>query len=817
MKRIYLLLITLFFCAVSTSAQSPLQTIRGALTDTDSGAPLPGAHILLFRSDTLRTVTDEAGKYVIPNVPVGRYRLQASYLGYSTVTIAELLVEAGKETVQNVQLRERSEALQEVVVKAQAEGSNDIFPVSAYTITVEEQFRFPATYFDPGRVALSYPGVTGLNDGTNIISVRGNSPSAVKWRLEGVEIVNPNHTANAGTFSDRPTQAGGGVNILSAQLLGTSTFLTGAFPAGYGNSLGGILDMRLRQGNDQQHEFTVQAGLIGLDLAAEGPFSVGSKQLAVGSKQLAVGSKQSAVGSKQLAVGSKQLAVGSPDKASYMANYRYSFTGLLAALGADFGDDQIAFQDLSVHISLPTAKAGRFSVFGVGGINSTRSYSLADQADVTEDKQRFDIEFLSKMGAAGLTHVLPMGKKSVWRSVGIVSALDHHRTSNPVWDLPDVAGWSEDLFTERKIALSSIFTTKLNARNRLRAGVQASQEFADFTSYFTSNVGLITWTGTVRGWLLQPFVDWHTHLSSKLELTTGLQVTHFTYSPTDISPEPRLALSFSPNTRNRISLSYSLLSQTHIPQLYDAPTPIKEGLGLMKSHHLVAAYRQELAPMLILTAELYYQHLFNVPVAENPGSTFSVLNLTEAYRLGNYVIQETGTGRNFGLDLSLQKFILDRYYFIAAGSLYRSLYTANDGVERPTRFDGRYLLNLTGGREFSKQKKEKVVIRGINAHFLWMGGFRAAPVDVAGSLDRGYTLYDESDGFPLVQADYLRLDLRFYLKWNRAGRNSTLSLDIQNVLNRKNVGFDYYDFVKNEVVTKRQLGLLPIVSWRVEF
>ena len=796
MKRLILFLLGSLLSISFTIAQSPTQTLRGAITDADSGAPLPGAYLLLLRSDTLHAVADESGKYSIPAVPVGRYRLQASHLGYETVTIAEVLVEGGKETVQNIQLRERSEALQEVVVKAQANSEADIHPVSVHTITVEEQFRFPATFFDPGRVALSYPGVTGLNDGTNVISVRGNSPAAVKWRLEGVEIVNPNHTANAGTFSDRPTQAGGGVNILSAQLLGTSTFLTGAYPAGYDNALGGILDMRLRRGNDQQHEFTVQAGLIGVDVAAEGPAFA----------------KASAGGRSAFAEAS-----AGRERASYLANYRYSFTGILAALGADFGDDQIAFQDLSVHISLPTAKAGRFSVFGVGGINSTRSYALEDSTQVAEDKQRFDIGFLSKMGAAGVTHVLPIGKKSVLRTVGVLSALDHHRTSNPVWEISGTEGWSEDLFVERKMALSSIFTTKISARHRLRVGIQASREFADFTSYYTSHFGLFSSTGKVAGWLFQPFADWHAHFSQKLELSAGLHLTHFTYSPTDISPEPRIALGFSPDARKRISLSYGLLSQTNIPQLYFSPTPIKEGLGLIKSHHLVLGYRQELAPSLILNAELYYQRLFDVPVAENPGSTFSVLNLTEAYRLWNFVIQETGAGRNFGLDLSVQKFLLDRYYFIAGGSLYRSLYTADDGIERSTRFDGRYLLNLTGGREFSKQKKNKVVVRGVNAHFLWLGGFRAAPVDLAKTLDRGYTVYDESDGFPLKQEDYIRLDLRFYQKWNRAGRNSTLSIDIQNVLNRKNAGFAYYDFVKDEVVDKRQLGLLPILSWRVEF
>ncbi|MBK7337275.1 MAG: TonB-dependent receptor [Saprospirales bacterium] len=759
-------------------AQSPVQTIRGVVTDSDTGLPLPGAHITLVGADSTAAAADENGRFSCVAMPVGRYRLQVSYLGYDTLTIVELLLESGKEVVREVRLRERSQALQEVVVKAQGNSGADIHPVSVHTLTVEEQLRFPATYFDPARVAMSFPGVVGLSDGTNNISIRGNAPAALQWRLEGAEIVNPNHTANAGTFSDRPAQSGGGINILSAQLLGTSNFLNGAFPAEYGNALGGVFDMRLREGNDREHEFTVQAGLIGIDLAAEGPVLRGSK-------------------------------TGSAP--SFLVNYRYSFTGLLNALGVDLGDEEISFQDLAFHLSLPTAKAGHFALFGMGGINSTRFQAPADTALIVEDKQRFDADFQSQMGAMGLSHVLTLGKRSVLRSAAVVSALEHDRSSDLVWRVPEKTPWESDLLRERKISLSSIYSTKIGARHRIKAGVQAMQEFARFSHVYNSNFGPSTFDGDQIGWLLQPFIDYHVHVSSRFEFTAGLRLSHFTGIPEEVSPEPRLSMRYSPAAGAHLSLSYGLHSQLPLPELYAL------GAGLARSHHLVAGYRQEIGRSMVFNAEIYYQRLFKVPVAEDPENGFSALNLFEVHRLGDRTLNDGGTGRNFGLDLSLQKFILDRYYFIAASSLYRSYFTASDGRELPTLFDGRSLFKLTGGREFSKTKNGKLLVRGLSAHLLWMPGFPVYPVDVQGSQAEGYTVYDQSHRISVQNSPYFRLDLRFYLKWNKAGRNSILFLDLQNATNRKNAAYLYADFVQEQVRLKYHLGLLPILGWRVEF
>ncbi len=782
-------------------AQTPSQTIRGTITDADNARPLQGATIVLLGTEPAKGSTSEAnGQYEIKEVPVGRYRMQVSYVGYGTVTIAEVQVRTGKETVQDVQLREQDEALQEVVVKAQGRGSADLHPVSVHTMTVEEQFRFPATFYDPARVAMSYPGVAGENDGTNIISVRGNSPNALKWRLEGVEIVNPNHTANAGTFSDRPTQAAGGVNILSAQLLSTSNFLMGAFPAGYGNSLGGILDMHLRNGNDHEREFTLQAGLIGVEAAVEGPFTKRTTNY-------------------------EQRTTNNEQRASYLANYRYSFTGLLTALGADFGDEETAFQDVSFHVSLPSKKMGQFSVFGLYGNSSTVFDSPLDSALINEEKERFNIDFQSFMWAAGATHVLPVGKKAVWKTALAVSALEHERTADLVEKQAEPQPWERDLLQEGKMALSSIFSQKINKHSRWDLGVQASYEDALFNSFYSTPSTVFRDSGNMDGWLFQPFLDGHFRLLPKLNLTVGLHLAHFTFSKNSSSLEPRAALVFTTKNGLRISLAYGLHSQMQLPQLY----AYDAALGFTKSHHLVAGYRQSLGKSLVFNGEIYYQHLFDVPVSNWPGSDFSTLNLTDfsiAYLSNNSdaltPIAQIGKGRNYGLDLSLQKFISDRYYFILSSSLYRSEFSDLNGNWHSTRFDGKYIFNLTGGKEFFKEKTtkkgaQKVVVKGVNARAVWYGGFRETPIDLAASENLGRTVYQTVGVFSQKQEDYYRIDLRLYIKWDKTGRNSTLSLDLQNVTSHKNAQYSYYDTVQDKVLVKRQLGLIPILSWRMEF
>lgn len=778
-------------------AQTPTQTLRGKVTDADTGEPLVGASILLPKTNPpIGTNTTITGTYVLEKIPVGRHQLQVSYLGYETLTIAEVLVESGREAVLNVQLRERADSLQTVVVKAL--GNSQGSSIGSQSLTIEEQFRFPGTNFDPARLAMAYPGVAGNNDGTNVISVRGNSPNALQWRLEGVEIVNPNHTANAGTFGDRPTGAGGGVNILSAQLLGTSTLHTGAFPAQYGNALGGVMDMYLRPGNDQRHELIAQAGFIGIEAAVEGPLGVGSS-----------------------AVGSGQSVTAIQQKPSFLANYRYSFTGLLTGMGVDFGDEETAYQDLAFNVLLPGKNGGKFTLFGMGGKSYTLYRTPTDSATI--EKELFNIDFHSEMGALGLAYLRPLGKRSVWRTVAVLSALEHRRTA-------DLAGtgerWDNDLLREQKLGFSSFFNHKVNGRHRWRAGIEATQHSGDVAVFLQRRTAIWDYDGSASGWVVQPFFDWNANLTERLTVVAGLHSSIYTILRQQQLLEPRLSINYRLRNGN-FGLGYGLHSQTLPVQLNALDYPAESVQpSTPRAHHLTAGYEAKIRNSLVFKAEMYFQKLFDLTVYEGEGSGYALVNFIDfspsyfgssnPFQAGGFV-NESFTGRNYGIDLSIQQYLTDRYFFLLAGSLYRSEYRGLDDQWRSTRFDGGHTLNLTAGREVAKQKNGKTIINGFSGRAAWLGGFRDTPIDVTASAEAGYTVYEQQEAFSQKLDDYFRIDLRLYRKWNRIKRNSMLSLDIQNVMNRENAQYNYFDTVQGKVLLKKQLGLIPILTWRWEF
>ncbi len=425
------ILLVLFLVTGSLCAQSLTSTLRGYIKDGDTHTPLTGATLQLMGTDQ-GTLSAAEGSFRFDKLPVGRYNLKISYLGYETRTIAEILVESGKEKVLEIDLSPNSTQLDEATVRASA----PVAFTSVQTITIEQTLRYAATYLDPARVTTSFPGVAPANDQANGLVIRGNTPNGMQWRLEGVEIVNPNHLSNAGTFSDRATQTGGGVNILSTQLLGDSYFLTGAFPAEYGNALSGVLDMKLRNGNNEKHEFTAQAGLIGFDVAAEGPLSKNSK-------------------------------------ASYLVNYRYSFTGLLDAIGVKFGGEAIRFQDLSLHINIPAGKAGEFSVFGIGGVSNNEFEASRDTQDWVYQKDGFDINYTSKMGAAGFSHTLQLGARTGLKSVVVASGLSNSRDgyilSRADTDRRFLV--ERDSVSRMRISYTSTLTHRFNPKNLLKTGI----------------------------------------------------------------------------------------------------------------------------------------------------------------------------------------------------------------------------------------------------------------------------------------------------------------------------------------------------------
>ncbi|GAB4429018.1 MAG: carboxypeptidase-like regulatory domain-containing protein [Bacteroidia bacterium] len=778
----------MFLGIAPLAAQDLTQVVRGQVLAAQTSRPLAGVVLTLPESTPpLRTETDAEGRFRFDAVPVGRHILSAVLAGYADHTIPDLAVIAGKETVLEIVLEEQ--VFEASPVEITAGTARDLRRVSTRLFTVEETKRFAAVYFDPARMAASFPGVIQANDQANSLIVRGNSPNGISWRMEGVDIVNPNHLTNAGTFSDRLTQSGGGTIILSTQLLDNSSFSTGAFAPQYGNALAGIFDIHLRRGNNERYEFTGQAGLIGVDLAAEGP--MGSRG------------------------------------ASFLVNYRYSTVGLLGLMGITFGSESITYQDLAFNLHLPTARAGVFTLFGMGGTSSNRFTGQRDDSLRTEQKDFYDIDFRSNMGAAGLTHRITLGPQTALRSVLAVSGISSTRFGDLILAGGDTRRVEADTLDQTRVSLATTLTHRFGPRASLMAG----SYFSHLGFRMGSGQQVPLFGGDFRAvnfadggsQLIQPFASLHYHLATGLEADAGLHAMYFLLNGSS-ALEPRLSLRWEARPRISFRLAYGLHSQLQQPGTYFAVVARPDGtttrpnldLGFTRAHHIVLSYNHLLADNLHLRVEPYFQQLFDVPVVPDAARPLSALNFLEGYVEDSLV--NAGTGRNYGIEFALEKYLSNRYYFLLSTSLYQSKYSAWDGIERDTRFNGNYLFNLTGGREFEwDNRRGRTKVLGINFRVIYQGGFRAMPIDLAASQQRAQTVFVEGAGFSERFPDYFRTDLRVTYQRHSKRFTSTLGIDIQNLTNRRNVAFYAYDLAVQDVVTRYQLGMIPLLSYRVEF
>ncbi|NUO00328.1 MAG: TonB-dependent receptor [Saprospiraceae bacterium] len=758
-------------------AQEPAlkQTLRGKVLDADTRQPLIGATLSLVSTNRGAT-TDTSGAYRLEGTPVGRYQLQASYVGYAPKIIPEVLLESGKETVLDIELQEQVEEIGTVEVRASRNDAAIACP-TVRSISVEETLRFPATFYDPARLAATFAGVVNDNDQANGLSVRGNSPNGMIWRLEGLDIVNPNHTPNAGTFSDRITQNSGGVNMLSAQLLDLTHFYAGPFPAGFGNALSGVMDTRLRKGNSQQREFIGQASLIGLDLAAEGPFSRDSE-------------------------------------AAYLVNYRYSTVGLLSAMGLELGDEAIRFQDLSFNLVFPGKKGAQITLFGVGGQSENIFKGERDSTLREFQKDRYDITFESQAGILGATVTLPAGNGGLWHTAAGFSMLDSRRYS----DLVDRSSLpfreEEDVAIQQKLSVHSFFNQKFNARSRLRVGLLATHH--DYDLFSAQAFVEVLAEGKGRGWLIQPYANWQQQWHH-FTLNAGLQASWFSFNQTG-SLEPRVSLEWKPKGNQHFSLAYGLHSQLQAPQLYFAVAAPDENraLAATKANHFSLSYRNDVSETMYYRLELYFQDLYDVPVSATQFNSFSALNLTEGFVEDALV--NLGSGRNYGAEITVQQRFSRNWYYLINATWYTARYKGSDGIERYARFDGAYAANATIGKEWDrKPRKGKAGAWGANLRVMLSGGLRDTPIDEPASAAQGRTIYQTDRAFEVKLSDYFRADLRIYYRRNSENSSSTLALDIQNASNQQNVAFSYYDTQKRAIVEKYQLGLIPVLSYRVAF
>lgn len=774
MKNVYFIFILLGLSAGHVEAQSLKQVIRGRVIDLDSKSPLIGVTLFIEGSQPIiGTITDNAGYFEFREIPIGRYNIGISYLGYKDRIIPNLLLVAGKEAYLNVELEESVEHLDEVVVAARkhkGEAMNDMATVSARSISVEETQRFAGSFNDPSRLVSSYAGVMGDPDGNNNILVRGNSPRGIQWRLEGVDVPNPNHFANEGA-------TGGPISILNNTTLGNCDFFTGAFPADYGDAYSGVFDVHLRKGNNKNGEYAIQVGVIGADLTAEGPVA--------------------------------------GTQASYLVNYRYSSLDLLTRAGIKVvGDAVPKFQDMTLNVYIPSARAGSFQIFGIGGL-STISFEEESW------KENFDAD----LGIIGINHIYAFSNKTYLKTSLSFTGTRNKWNSYEAVVEPD--GWEQmglDRFEYVTYALGTHLTHKLSARHTVKAGITGKIQGYDLTMdvYDWDNDVLFRSVGEDGSTeLVSGYVNWKYRPFDALTINTGVHSKYFNLNG-NYTVEPRIGVRWEINQRNAVTAGFGMHSKTDNVSIYlfgeraEDNTVVQQNkeLGFLKARHYVLGYENRIGRNLSFKIETYYQDLYDVPVSEAEGSTFSILNVEHGY-LTMPMVNE-GSARNYGAEISLEKYFSNNYYFLITGSLFESKYTALDGVERKARFSNNYITNVVAGKEFPIGKKKNSAI-SVNIRGSYAGGQWYTAIDEEASRDAGYTIRDYGNAYSKRRPDYTRFDLKLGFRRNKKQTTRVWEIDIQNVTNTLNITGDYWDRTEDKVITYTQLGILPVLNYRIEF
>jgi hypothetical protein len=775
-------LLVLIFILHEGIAQELLQTVKGRVVDVDTEIPLPGATVIIPGSDPLMGAsTDINGYFRLEAVPVGRYDFQISYMGYDPSVIRELVVGSGKEVVINIGLKESSVNLGEVVVSAtknKKEPINSMAYISSRQINMEEARRFAGGFDDPAHLASSYAGVAE-NMNSNGIVIRGNAPKGLLWRMEGLEISNPSHFANMTSFG------GGGITALSSNMLASSDFYTSAFPAEYGNALSGVFDITMRSGNRDKREHSVQIGVMGIDVSSEGPYVKGKNS-------------------------------------TYLFNYRYSLFALLEPIMPE-NAGQIKYQDLSFKTDLPTKKAGVFSLWGIGSNDISGSKVSKEPGEWEYEDDQLEGEGKTYMGAVGLTHKLIVGKRSLLNSSLALSG------NGLIWDTEKM-DINKDLYPFKNIenktykySLSSYLNHKFSARHTNRTGFTAHllnynmliQEAPVFTEGLASFVDS---KGSSE--LLSVFSQSRFNLTERFTLNAGVHAQYFTLNG-NYTVEPRLGVNWQFKPSQSLSFGYGAHSRLEMLFLYllqipngDTYTQPNKNLDFTKSQHFVLGYDLGISENLNFRAEAFYQKMNDVPVI--PGTSNSMQNVDQNWFINDSLSNE-GSGDNYGLDLTLEKYMNKGYYYMVTASVFKSTYKGGDDIQRDSRYDKNYVLNFIGGKEWNLGRNGKNNTLGVNGKLSFIGGDRISPVDEDATYLQQEVIYDDQRAFVDRKPNVYYLHFTVNYRINKKKHASIWSLQLLNALGSPEFFGYKYNYKYDTIDKDQQTLILPNLTYKIVF
>lgn len=776
------------------------QTVRGTVSDVTTGETLIGATVMIMGSDK-GTVTDIDGSYLIKGLKPGRYDIKVTFIGYEPSITKEVLVAGTKEVIVDVRLKESSVSLGEVVIRPHINKTEPVNPLSLVggkMLSMEEASRYAGGFNDPARIVASFAGIGGTSD-NNGISVHGHAPASLQWRIEGVQINSPNH------FADVLESGAGVVGAINSSILANSDFYSSAYGAEYSNALSGVFDMWLRAGNNTRHEHYFQIGTLGAEIGSEGPLKKGSRS-------------------------------------SYIINYRYSITSLADNMGlVDMEGQRVDFQDLNINLNFPTKKAGTFNIFGIGMLD----HSAQDKPYKTEEwESLMDAEALSTdngLAIVGARHVLYMPSKWKWQTTAVynynlIKADDKYYPFD----------FATHTLTNGNNASDFDHTKQENQQVTLTTSVakQISPQFyAKFGASYTHNFYTMAYSAADEIYNPQTMeqkmdASGNTSLTniyfsnswkpwgSVFTVNTGIAANYFALSK-ELSVEPRVQMQWKPDTSNTFSAGYGLNSQMQKLDVYFTPNTVGSALGdgrnlgLAKNHQMTLSYSHLWGENINLTIEGFYQYGYHIPVSADPTGTFCIINRLDLIPTDPLVAK--GNLRNYGIDMTLERYMKYGFYATLNGSLYNMQYRAQDKVWRNTRLNRNYLIKMLAGKEWMLGNNGKNVFN-VSAKATYMGGVHHTPVNIAATVaayQSGQYLYEviyEDDKAMSQQYDPLLIfDLTVSYRITGKRVSHTIAFHAVNLFDAKSPTYDSYNFATGRVKTWQSTASFPNFYYRIDF
>lgn len=783
MKQLVILFVISILFSINLSAQNnkATQTIRGIVIDNASGNPLSFVSVGLLDLPSLGTTSDEEGKFTITNVPVGRHDLQATSVGYEPALFREIMLTSAKEVYLEIQLKENVQQLGEIVVRPsinKEEALNKMALSGARMLSVEEASRFAGGMDDPARLVSSFAGVTSAV-GSNGISVHGNAPSLLQWRLEDVEIPNPNH------FADVASLGGGILSSLSSNVLGNSDFYTSAFPAEYNNAVSGVFDMKLRNGNNQKFQHTLQAGLLGLDVSSEGPLS-------------------------------------KKHNASYIFNYRYSTTGLMNKVSPAGDLEQVLdYQDLNFRLNFPTKKAGVFSLWGTALIDKIKpEIESPEEWDYRDDSK--DSRMKQTAAAVGLSHRYFFGNNAFLKTT-LATTYSKVNVSEDVYDFDMSSSPYLDFRSQyTNLVLTSSFNKKYSSRHTNKTGFTFTNMRYDMNSdlapFYTQPLEQIS-KGKGNTNLLSAYTSSLFNINDQVSATLGVNGQILMLN-NNWTIEPRAAIKWQASQKSSFGLAYGLHSRMEKMDVYFVKTQatgnelVNKDLDFTKTHHISLSYNYRISDDMNLKVEPYFQYLYDVPVIAD--SSYSVLNRSTFYVEDALV--NKGKGRNYGVDVTFEKYMTRGLYYMVTASVFNSKYRGGDGVWHDTKFNRNYVINGLIGKEWMIRNNKQDVL-SINLKLTMQGGDRYSPIDKQATLvhpDKK-TQYDETKAYSKQLSPMFLANYTISYRMNRNKVSHEFAVKGMNATGYKEYFGHEYNLKTGTIEARRLKNSIFNITYRLDF